>query len=105
MAKTKICWRVMDTDNAGIEWGPWNDAEIDEDANANEAAALVNQVCTDQVMGPFQPETPDQERVAAGVLLAANGDAHHGIAWFEDRGHQGATSIIFEWHPTGWTGT
>lgn len=111
MAKTrKILYRVMDTDNAGIEWSNWRAAEVTDNSEdpeievsetmtdtARDTADEVNRISHEECAGPFGPDTPDDVKDPPGKLIAARGDARAGIAWFEDRGHQGATTIIFEW--------
>ena len=100
MAKWSV--RVMDTDNGGIEWGEPSIVEADvpergenesQDAHVLKAAQVISRAQYALVAGPLE-----EDEGPPGELAHAAGDVSHGIAWIEDRGHQGATSIIIEWH-------
>ena len=96
----KIKYRVMDTDNAGIEWGPWQEAKIEEDPDTLDASQMALKLnCLNwESVSEDDGEDDGEDDPAPGDLENAAGDGAHGIAWFEDRGHQGETSLIFEWH-------
>ncbi|HEY8095287.1 MAG TPA: hypothetical protein VIE65_04230 [Methylobacter sp.] len=89
----KIEYRVMDTDNGGIVWTDWQQVEIEDTEDADEMAQRLNRA-NYQAITDGDLEEGDE---APGTLLRAAGDGEQGIAWFDDRGHQGATDILIEW--------
>ena len=92
----KLRIRVMDTDNGGIEWSASQTVEINppDGEDPNEIARRINKAQY-EVISDTELGKDDQ---APGTLIRATGDLSSGIAWFDDRGHQGATDILFEWH-------
>lgn len=91
----RIDYRIMDTDNGGIEWSEWQRAEISDTEDAGEAAKMINRANYQAVTGGDLEEGQE----APGTLLRAAGDGERGIAWLDDRGHQGATDLVIEWRP------
>jgi hypothetical protein len=103
MAKAKLSVKTMDTDNGGIEWSEPTELEVDlPEQKENESSdAFVMRVA--QAINIAQWEYTNEEPLGKdeqppGDLVRAAGDEAHGVAWLDDRGHQGATCYLFEWH-------
>lgn len=88
-----IRYHLMDTDNGGIKWGDWSEAEIPDTEDPREIAEALNRANWEAVAEAPLGADEDPPK----TLLAAAGDELAGIAWIEDREGQGATSVVIEW--------
>jgi hypothetical protein len=86
--------RIMDVDNGGMEWGESTvDVQLPEDDSVFAVAEAISRAQFISVAGPME-----DDEISPGEVVQAAGSTDHGIAWIDDSGHQGATSIIIEWH-------
>lgn len=85
-----VKYRIRDNDNGNHRWGPWAKAKIPRHDDPTVMAQRVNLAALIACSGEPAEEAP-------GEVIAAAGDGDRGIAWVNDHGHQGATSLVIEW--------
>lgn len=99
---TRLRVRVMDTDNGGIGWTETTlEVEMPVLAEGESSDDYVLRVAKAVNRAQYQDITDgdlEEGDEAPGEVVRAAGDESHGIAWLDDKGHQGATNVLLEWH-------